>query len=182
MLASRRYVAAMTSPYTLGALMPAPVPPPRRRPAWVVPVAVLVLVIATAGVTWALTRRTATHPAAPIVPAVLSIRGTLQLDAAVGPRWPVGQECWGRDGYQDIRDGAAVTVTDPAGKVLAISQLGAGAVAEHPTIAGAKTCLFEFTVPGVPAGAGIYGIEVSHRGAVRFEEARLGGSVQLTLG
>jgi hypothetical protein len=175
----------MTSAYPLdgAALPPPPAPVPPRRPRWVVPLlaaVALVLVAGTAVTTWALTRDTRALP--PAAPAAIAIDGTLELDGVVGPGWKVGVECWGNRGYDDIREGAQVTVTDRDGAVLALGRLLAGVVTDDPRLEGAKTCVFGFTVLAVPAGKGIYGVEVAHRGIVRFEEAKLAAAIGLTLG
>lgn len=175
----------MTYPYAPAPEAPAPAPP--RRPGWVVPLvaALAVLALAAGGVAaWALMRGPST-PATTAVPtsgATHVIDGSLRLDGVVGPGWTTGTECRGRGGYADIHGGTQVTVTDRAGAVLAIGQLTDGVVAKHPQLEGAKTCLFGFTVPRVPAGADIYGIEVSHRGVIHKAEADLALSVELTLG
>jgi hypothetical protein len=103
----------------------------------------------------------------------LHIRGTLTLtdpDAGYGI---YTQSCTGQGGYEDIRPGAQVAVTGPDGTVLAIGHLEAGNTigGDGSTVGG--TCQFAFDVSGVPAGHGLYGIEVSHRGMVMYEEAAL---------
>lgn len=167
----------------------APPPAPRRRPGWLVPaiiggaVAVVLLVAAVGALFWTLGQRDAQAPAAgaPSAAATFPVRGSLQLDAPRG--LAVGDECNGSGGYRDIRSGAQVTVTDGTGAVLALGQLTMGVVSSHPVISGGKVCAFSFTVDSVPTGKGIYGIEVSHRGVVRFEEAALmAGDATLSLG
>lgn len=70
-------------------------------------------------------------------------------------------------GYDDITKGAGVTIKDPSGKAVAIGELGAG------KDIGDSNCAFLFTVKDVPAGLGIYGVEVTHRGVVQYKEAAL---------
>jgi hypothetical protein len=172
----------MTEPIT-----PEPVPP--HRPRWLVPLlvaVVLVLVGATAVTTWALTRSPApaAAPPAPTTAGTFAVHGTLQLDGVVSPGWPTGKECAGRGGYSDIREGTQVTVTGSDGTVLALGELSSGAVADTPdsVFEGIKSCMFTFSVPAVPAGHDIYGVEVAHRGVVRFDALDMFRDVSLTLG
>jgi hypothetical protein len=86
----------------------------------------------------------------------------------------------GWEGYADIAAGADVTVTDTAGRVIALGRLDAGT----PTQPSEYDCDFAFHVEDVPVVA-IYGIEVSHRGVQRFSQRDLentGYFVNLTLG
>lgn len=173
----------MTSPYA-----PTPeAPAPPRRPSWVVPllVAVALIVLAAAGVTtWALTRTpdAPTTPPASAAGGTFAARGTLRLADGIGPAWPLGESCSGRGGYADIREGAQVTVTDSTGAVVALSELSDGVVTDNPELQGSKVCEFAFSLRDVPAGRGIYGVEVSHRGAVRFQEVDMFRDIGLTLG
>ncbi len=66
-------------------------------------------------------------------------------------------------------------MSGPDGVTVALSALEPG-VLETGT-----RCRLPFTVD-VPAGKGFYGIEVSHRGVVRFREADLAGKVDLSIG
>lgn len=177
----------MTSPEPAFRLDPAPAPvspPPRRRgrPALLV-VSALVLVAATAGGTWWLTRPAVSAPtpaASPTAPAPLPIFGHLDLDDVVFSAHP-GDECWGHRGYDDIRGGAQVTVTDTAGKVIGVGALDPGHVA-YDSSGAAYMCTFTFVVTGVKAGGGFYGVEVAHRGRVQYAEAKLAAAIALTLG
>jgi hypothetical protein len=73
-------------------------------------------------------------------------------------------------GYDDIRDGAEVQVTDASGRILAVGNLtGSG-------------CHYSFTIPNVPAGLSLYGIQVGHRGAVHYSETELRAGPALSLG
>lgn len=87
-----------------------------------------------------------------------------------------GGGCSGDGGFRDISQGTQVTVTDSAGATVALGLLGAGRIENG-------TCVFPFEVDGVPAGKDFYGIEVSHRGAVKYLEDEVkSGSLKLTLG
>lgn len=163
-------------------------PPPRpSRPGWLIPVlaAAVVLVLAAGGTAvWALTRDSApvkAPAAAPTSASVVTLAGELRI--SIYAHTTTGGPCVPNEtGYADIRQGAQVTVTDSAGKVLALGQLDAGTVKEDPTLAELSDCVFSFRVSGVPLGAGIYGVEVSHRGKIQVPEADLGKPVELTLG
>jgi hypothetical protein len=114
---------------------------------------------------------------------MFSIHGSLQLDDATSPMSKSGIPCAGSGGYDDIDEGAQVTVTDQAGTVLAVSRLISGVTVKDPEYEHLTTCMFSWSVLGVPAGRGPYGIEVAHRGVLHYDEARLRAEdVTLTLG
>jgi len=77
----------------------------------------------------------------------------------------VSSGCGGVSGYDDIRQGAAVTVYDESGKVLATGALGAG------TPKGLHGCDFTVTVRDVPKGSKFYQVEVSHRGKINLSSS-----------
>jgi hypothetical protein len=86
--------------------------------------------------------------------------------------------CQGRQGFADIAGGAQVTVTDASGKVLAIGALWRGTASGITSsdvngLPQAETCTLPFSVPGIASGAGPYGVEIAHRGIVRFDEGNL---------
>lgn len=76
-------------------------------------------------------------------------------------------------GYDDIHPGAEVVISDDTGHTLAITNLGPGHVGDS------YRCEFKFTAR-VAAGKHFYGVEVTHRGVVKFSESQL-GDVALTL-
>lgn len=84
--------------------------------------------------------------------------------------------CYGSGGYDDLREGTGVVVTDAAGTTIAVGSLGRGTYSTFGTL----DCVLPFTVE-VPTGKGFYGIEVAHRGAVKFAEPDL-GRVRLAIG
>lgn len=97
-----------------------------------------------------------------------------------------GESCSGSGGYDDIRGGAQVTVSNESGDVLAVGRLGAGEGVPASSATGSDFlyCKFEFEVTGVPR-AEIYTIEVSHRGGLSysFEEMESQGwTVEFSLG
>lgn len=112
------------------------------------------------------------HTAKPI-----DIHGTLTLRS--GSQVVDAMECTGSDGYDDIAKGAQVTITDAAGKTIAVGKLGRG-----QRVAGAQyfgDCQFPFSIKA-PGGESFYGVEVSHRGVTRYSAADAGHAITLTLG
>lgn len=63
-------------------------------------------------------------------------------------------------GYDDISEGASVTVYGASGDVIATGYLG------DSELAG-SACVFEIAVADVPKGEKFYKVEVSHRGTVQ---------------
>lgn len=171
-----------TGDLTLADLMPEP--PKRRMPrhlVWLACAVAAAAVLAGGGVY--LLVRPSSEPATASTAAgaqTFSATGTMQLIDVYG-RWPAGQSCRGQGGYKDIAGGTTVSVTDAAGKTVALGTLSAGTVVETP--AGFNVCEFNLVVTGIPAGGGFYGVEVSHRGRVQYDEKTLSGQLlHLTLG
>ncbi|MFF2124411.1 hypothetical protein ACFVW1_03235 [Streptomyces olivochromogenes] len=69
--------------------------------------------------------------------------------------------CEGTGGYDDIAEGAAVTVYDAAGSVIATGSLGSSSY-------DVPNCNFDVSIDGVPGGEDFYKVEVSHRGTVQL--------------
>lgn len=179
---------------------PAASPPIRKSfLPWVI-VGALVLVLAVVAA-WILTRDdtgddrsgAATDPvsattAAAAAPTTLSVSGTISL--GLGDfEWTdgtgqglTGPTCAGRGGYDDIAVGAPVTITDPGGTVVGIGKVDTSIPTGFSADKTPTSCDLKFAVSGLPAGKGFYGVEVSHRGAVKFKEADLAKSVELSLG
>ncbi len=82
--------------------------------------------------------------------------------------------CSGDGGYDDIDEGTQVVIRDGNETKVAIGALGAG-------FPSRGTCVFDFSVPDVPKGGGIYSVEVGHRGEVSFKETEA-NTLALTLG
>ena len=105
------------------------------------------------------------------------------LDLAATDQLVPGQDvnCAGMNDYSDIKRGAAVTVYDAGGKIVAEGVLDSGNFAEPTSHMG--DCFFPFAVPGVPKGAKSYQVEFSHRGKLTASvaEAR-SGTFGATLG
>ncbi|HEX4432838.1 MAG TPA: hypothetical protein VHZ96_26430 [Frankiaceae bacterium] len=116
--------------------------------------------------------RTSQPPSSVSRPAPIQVAGTLTMAHVTGE--VQGSSCQPGGGYHDIRPGAEVVISDDAGHTLAITQLGQG------QIDNSYRCRFKFAA-SVPAGKHFYGVEVTHRGVVKFAESELGHAA-LTLG
>lgn len=160
------------TPHTLASVLPAS--QPRTRWPLFAAGAVLLLVLAGVGLVLLFSRD---EPPAPTV-GTLTIRGTVTVPLT-GELRPIDTQCDGSGGYSDMRAGAAVAVTDPASKTIALGNLGPGRV-DGST--GHQLCEFAFEVAGVPSGAGFYGVEVGHRGRIQYAEADLSRPMKLSLG
>lgn len=166
--------------YQVGAPPAPPAPPRRNLLPWIAAAAVALLLVAGGAVAVTVFVMSASKPTPPAGPATVTAYGQMNLSLG-GFAWNRNPaECWGRGGYDDIREGVNVTITDPEGKVVALGKLAKGL----PVIIDdrASSCLFRFEVE-VPAGLKFYGIEVSHRGVIQFTQDELTGKgVTLTLG
>lgn len=124
---------------------------------------------ALVGGAWAITAYSG-----PGKPETFTLKGhfTLLEDAS-----ETGSGCEGSGGYDDISEGASVTVYGASGDVIATGNLGNSKTITY------GTCRFNVAVPDVPRGEKFYKVEVSHRGTVQMsaEEAE-GGEFGATLG
>lgn len=115
-------------------------------------------------------------------PAAGTIRGVITLHAGQFAWDRQAASCWGKGGYDDLTKGASVTVTDAAGKTIALGSV----VSEYTSFSTdefASSCTLNFQVENVPRGGQFYGVEVSHRGVVHESEAdAFSGQIQLTIG
>lgn len=147
-------------------------------------VGVLALMAATGIAVWFVSRPSPAPSAAPAAtPGATGAReavGTVVLQHSQFS-WGGLQDrtCKGWKGFADIGGGTQVTVTDAGGKVLAIGTLDNGnATGITPSDANglprAEVCTLSFKVTGITPGVGPYGIEIAHRGVVRYEEGKLG--------
>lgn len=104
------------------------------------------------------------------------IAGTISLTSgATSSSASSGYDCVGTKGYDDLSPGAAVTISDEAGKLLAKGNLDS-------STGGSSYCVFSFTVSGVPSGSKFYEVEVAHRGGISFTEEEAADGIGLTLG
>ena len=149
-----------------------PTPPKRRRP-WVFPLICaaggLVVGVAVLGGYVLLRGEDVTDAAnsdAFTLTGRFALRGGAESDGA--------GRCQGEDGYTDIHSGAAVTVYDAGGEVIAVGALSDPKASDPELIV---SCEFTVTVPNVPRGERFYAVEVTHRGRVTVsaEQAEAGG-------
>jgi len=159
-------------------------PKPKSKAVPILIAVIILLVLAAGGLIYALTQRPSDKtPAKTTVvsaaPATFQVSGTLTLAEGQFITTDDIGGCRGQGGFDDLALGAAVTITDASGAVVAVSQLSGMNAGDGMQ----GTCELAFSVPNIPAGKGFYGVEVSHRGAVKYEEAKLkAGPVELTVG
>lgn len=183
----------MTSP-TSQSYMPGAQPPtgpaqpgPKRRLPLVIGAVVALLVVVGATIAVTMTLAGGDEPTTQTsAPATFRVTGYLSLDSPGNFVWESVQNpvCAGTDGFDDVRTGAQVVVTDAGGATVAVGTLGEG-LASYQTVNGeslAISCKFSFAIPDVPAGKGFYGVAVTHRGSMQYQEAQLREALQLTLG
>jgi len=131
----------------------------------------------------------AAEPTPTPTPTPFDIEGSIVVKLDVTPFYQgrqeavIGGPCNADDGYDDVREGTQVVVTDSTGTAVSLGRLEAGELLgkDGGDIFEAK-CEFPFTVDAVPAGSAVYGIEVGSRGQQRYTEAELQSPVTLTLG
>lgn len=115
-------------------------------------------------------------------PLPITVRGTFTLERPNFVWSETTHQCAGQRAADDIRAGSQIIVTDPAGVNVAVGELDTGQPVMDTTDPNrAASCLFQFRVPNVPSGKGIYGVEVAGRGKVQFPEAQLAASIALGL-
>src|SRR3954447_7096087 len=100
-------------------------------------------------------------------PSGFEIKGRISVPSYGGTS---GTSCTVMDGYEDLRSGATVAVTDARGDVV-----GVGALVDIE--ATSDTCRFSFEVPNVPEGSATYGIEVGQQAMVKYPRARLNRTI-----
>ena len=103
---------------------------------------------------WAITANSG-----PDTPDTFTIEGAFALTEEVDAS---GDDCAASydSGYDDIAEGASVTVYGAKGDVIATGELGDSKYESY-------TCIFDIAVPDVPKGEKFYKVEVSHRGTVQ---------------
>ncbi|GAA5706501.1 hypothetical protein [Streptomyces avermitilis] len=146
---------APTEPPAVSAHVP-PAPAARRLSPLAAGLIGLATGAAIVGGTWAITANSG-----PDAPATFTLKGSFALTDSVVPDGNGG--CGGTRGYDDILEGAGVTVYGASGDVIATGGLG------NSTYDGdTYDCTFKVAVPDVPKGERFYKVEVSHRGTVQL--------------
>jgi putative hemolysin len=142
---------------------------------------VLLVLVAAGGIAaYATSHRTpsSVSPSAPQTPGIVSMYVTVTLADSDGVLNLDDVHCEGMGGYDDMRAGAQVTVTDEHGTVIGDSTLPTGQMQGSGVT---RQCVFTFTVDDLPKGRSFYGLTISHRGTTQVREWEL-GSVNLSLG
>lgn len=102
-----------------------------------------------------------------------TITGTVTL--TYGDFINTGSTCYGKGGYDDMRPGAPVVITDATQKIVAVGTIDSGT--ETVT-----ECHLKFTIEDVPRGSDFYGIQITHRGRLQYAAADLEKPLTLSLG
>jgi serine/threonine-protein kinase len=109
-------------------------------------------------------------------PGFFGVEGTIAVPSATHLR--SGEKsagfCRVKDGYEDLRTGASVVVTDAEGDVV-----GVGSLVDVDR--SAEECRYSFEIANVPEGSAAYGVEVGSRGLVRYTRAELDDPILLPL-
>ncbi|MEV4281886.1 hypothetical protein [Actinoplanes xinjiangensis] len=84
-------------------------------------------------------------------PATFMVQGT--FDLYDDNLYLASDGCAGQGGYKDITTGAAVTITDATGAIVALGRL------DSASLTSMINCTFSFSVSDVPADQGFYGVE-----------------------
>jgi len=125
---------------------------------------------------------------APARPKTFTAQGSITLGLGdfawdeIGSIGQPGPICFGEGGFDDIATGASVTITDAAGEVVAVGELNSSYPGDFSEAQTPTSCKLRFSITGVPTGKGFYGVEVTHRGAVKYAEADMTKPLELTLG
>lgn len=136
---------------------------PTRRPAWLIPV-IVALVVIVAVTTWRLVFAGS---------STIDVNGDLTVTSTSSVSSDKGV-CTTSGGYADVKLGAQFVITDAAGSVVATAVLGPG-----QGVGG--SCRFAFHAE-VPSGSDFYGLELGRRGVVQYSADQLAAGPHLTLG
>lgn len=92
-------------------------------------------------------------------PGVTTVEGNLTVPS--DGKGTEGAPCTTGPGYEDVKQGTTVKVSNPDKTVIAQGQL------PLPTIEDGQ-CLFEFLIENVPSGFDSYGVEIGDRGILDY--------------
>ena len=186
----RRHIESVTQqPHIRIGQPPGSTSKPRQWLPWAVAAAIafgLVLLLAAGLVGWFVVRPALTKTrdnGGSFTPAPFTVNGfmTLRLGQFIWDKDP--DVCSGWRGYDDIRAGTQVVVTDPAGTTIAVGALGTGVPRRDPNDTSRATeCRFPFQVTGVPGGHQFYGLQVGRRGKLDYTRDKIDKPLELTLG
>jgi hypothetical protein len=132
---------------------------------------------------------TATAPPTYTISGSVALKGTLfSMDNSDTVSYQINGPCFGTHGYDDLKAGAAVVVTNQNGTTIGSSSLDEGQLPKDPAEmkdpTAPTTCTFAFVVGSVPR-ASFYKIEVAHRGQVTYSFDQLasnGWSAKMAIG
>ena len=94
-----------------------------------------------------------------------NLSGSLELTDKEGITEAPDGGCQGSSGYDDIRFGTDVVVSDPSNRVIGTSRLGEGNwTGDH--------CIFRYVVSNLPR-VDFHKVEVSHRGQLTYSHQEL---------
>jgi hypothetical protein len=118
----------------------------------------------------------------PKAPATITVSGRffIEGDNSLTMEVPaVGVGCFGYRGYDNIKQGAQITIADGAGATVALGTLSEGKLVN----AGISTreCMFAFSVPKVPAGKGFYTVSIEGH-SKNYSEADIAYPLTLSVG
>jgi hypothetical protein len=89
--------------------------------------------------------------------------------------------CAGTGGYDDMRVGAQVVVTDENSTTIAVGSIDSATPMMDPDDGNlARGCSLGFSVAGVPEGRQFYGVEVTSRGRLQYTRDQMKGRLQLS--
>jgi hypothetical protein len=105
-----------------------------------------------------------------------TLAGTMRLpdESTKTEGLPGGYKCVGAREYSDVVPGAAVTVEDESGKLLA-----KGAIESSNN--GRDSCLLLFNVDNVPGGAEFYRVQVAQRDEMNYTESEAKEGVEISI-
>lgn len=120
-------------------------------------------------------------------PLTFTVSGEIlvQFDSAAleqDPNRKVGGPCVADSGFDDIRDGGDVIVTDPSGKTIGLGNLEPGQLTQDTKDSLTGWCGYSFALNDVPTGFHFYGIKVGKRDVKQFTFADVSQPIVLQLG
>ena len=95
------------------------------------------------------------------------IVGTFTIRDVNGDVTTEGKRCTGGDGYEDIRSGTEIRVSDEDGNIIAV-----GSLKGDGTVGSDGRCAWAWAIPKVPDQS-VYGFEVARRGRATYTRDQL---------